>query len=144
MNKRKLISRNTFLRMLAGLILGSTAWIWFRLSGFQTERENRMEFRHGNDIPLGISYFEKYYLFRNDQGVRAFLTQCTHAGCRIVTGSGNVLNCNCHGSKFEAETGKPLKGPAIKPLTELECRFDEKNGQWVVRLQPVVYASSLS
>jgi Rieske Fe-S protein len=103
-----------------------------------------MEFRHGNDIPLGISYFEKYYLFRNDQGVRAFLTQCTHAGCRIVTGSGNELNCNCHGSKFEAETGKPLKGPAIKPLTELECRFDEKNGQWVVRLQPVVYASSLS
>lgn len=137
MSKQKRISRNTFFCMFSGLILGLIVWIWYRLSGFQTELESRMEFRHGNDIPLGISYFEKYYLIRTENSLRAFSTTCTHAGCRIGKGNGNSLQCNCHGSRFEAETGKPLKGPAIKPLLEFECRFDEKNGQWVVRMKPI-------
>jgi len=135
MGSQKLISRNSFFRIVAGLVLGLVAWLWYRLSGFQTERESRMEFRHGNDIPLGISYFEKYYLIRTENSLRAFSTTCTHAGCRIGKGNETSLQCSCHGSRFEAETGNPLKGPAIKPLQEFECSFDEKAGQWVVRLQ---------
>ncbi|HAQ18279.1 MAG TPA: hypothetical protein DCR40_03485 [Prolixibacteraceae bacterium] len=137
MQKQKNISRKIFIRSLAGLSLSFVAWIWYQISNFQTERESRTEFRHGQDIPLGISYFGKYYLIRTENSLRAFSTACTHAGCRIGTNNGNSLQCSCHGSRFEAETGKPLKGPAIKPLKELECRFDEKNGQWLVRLQPV-------
>ncbi len=83
---------------------------------------------------MGISFFEKYYLYRTDNSIRAFLTKCTHAGCRIGANTGNLLQCNCHGSQFDAKTGNPLKGPAIKPLQEIECQFDEKSGQWVVRL----------
>jgi len=137
MSKQNTISRITFFRMVTGLILGLVVWIWYRLSGFQSERESRMEFRHGNDIPLGISYFEKYYLIRTENSVRAFSTTCTHAGCRIGKGNETSLQCSCHGSRFDAATGKPLKGPAIKPLQEFECRFDEKDGQWVVRLMLV-------
>jgi Rieske Fe-S protein len=137
MSNKKLVSRKTFIRIVAGLILGLVVWIWNKLAGFQTERESRMEFRHGNDIPLGISYFEKYYLIRTENSLRAFSTACTHAGCRIGKGNGNTLQCNCHGSRFDAETGKPLKGPAIKPLQEFECRFDAKTGQWVVRLKNI-------
>jgi Rieske Fe-S protein len=121
--------------MFSGLILGLIVWILYRLSGFQNERENNLEFRHGKDLPMGVSYFEKYYLFRQKDMVRAFSTTCTHAGCRIGKNSGAVLQCSCHGSQFEAETGKPLRGPAIKPLTELDCRYDEKNGQWVVKFR---------
>lgn len=141
MGRQKLISRNSFFRIVAGLVLGLVAWLWYRISGFETERETRMEFRHGNDIPLGVSYFEKYYLIRTENSVRAFSTTCTHAGCRIGKGNETSLQCSCHGSRFEAETGKPLKGPAIKPLQEFECRFDEKTGQWVVRLQAVTTLS---
>ena len=137
MENQKQITRNTFIRVVSGLILGLVAWIWFRLSGFQTDRENNMEFRHGQDIPMGISYFDKYYLYRTDHSVRAFLTKCTHAGCRIGANTGKILQCNCHGSQFDAKTGKPLKGPAIKPLQEIECRFDETKGQWVVSLRPM-------
>ena len=144
MGKQKSISRNLFLKIVTGLILGLVAWIWYNLTNFQTEQENSLEFRHGQDIPMGISYFEKYYLIRTENSLRAFSTTCTHAGCRIGKGNGNSLQCNCHGSRFEAETGKPLKGPAIKPLQEFECRFDEKNGQWVVRMKPVVSKLSLS
>ena len=142
MEKQKSISRNSFLRIVTGLILGLVAWIWYNLTNFQTERENSMEFRHSRDIPMGISYFDKYYLYRTDHSVRAFLTKCTHAGCRIGANTGTILICNCHSSQFDAETGKPLKGPAIKPLQEIECRFDEKNGQWVLRMRPVVGKSS--
>jgi Rieske Fe-S protein len=135
MPKSKNISRKLFVRSLAALCLGFMVWIWYRLSSFQTEREGRMEFRHGNYIPLGISYFDKYYLYRTKNSLRAFSTTCTHAGCLIGNGDETSLQCNCHGSRFEAATGNPLKGPAIKPLQEFECRFDEKTGQWVVRLQ---------
>jgi Rieske Fe-S protein len=135
MEKQKLITRKSFFRIGTTLIFGLVVWIWHRLSVVQTERENRLEFRHGKDFPLGISYFEKYYIFRNDRSVRAFLTKCTHAGCRIGTNTGTILQCNCHGSQFDAETGNPLKGPAIKPLQEIECLFDTKTMQWVVRMK---------
>jgi Rieske Fe-S protein len=133
--KQKQISRISFFQIVSVAILGFITWIWYRLSVFQTEHENNMEFRHGQDIPMGISYFEKYYLYRNNKLVRAFLTRCTHAGCRIGKNTGNILQCNCHGSQFDAETGRPLKGPAMKPLQEIECLFDEKNEQWVVKLK---------
>lgn len=137
MTKQKDISRKIFIRSIAGLSLGLAVWTWYRITDFQTEREGRMEFRHGQDIPLGISYFGKYYLFRSENSLRAFSTTCTHAGCRIGKNNGNLLQCSCHGSQFEAETGKPLKGPAIKPLQELDCRFDNKSGQWIVRFKPM-------
>jgi Rieske Fe-S protein len=137
MEKQKTITRNSFIHIVTGLILGLVAWIWIKITNFQTEQENSLEFRHGQDIPMGISFFEKYYLYRTKNSVRAFLTKCTHAGCRINTSTGSLLQCNCHGSQFDAETGKPLKGPAIKPLQEIECKFDNANSLWVVRLKPI-------
>ena len=133
MEIQKRISRKIFIRWTTRLILGFTLWVWYRLTNFQSGRENKMEFVHGWDIPLGISYFGKYYLYHTENSTRAFSTSCTHAGCRIGKGNTDILQCSCHGSQFEAKTGKPLKGPAIKPLFELECRFNAKSGQWVVK-----------
>ena len=133
MDKQKRISRKIFVRWTAGLILGIALWIWHLITNFQSESENRLEFRHGKDIILGISYFEKYYIFGTENSVRAFSTICTHAGCRIGKGSANTLQCNCHGSQFDGETGKPIKGPAIRTLQELECQFDDKSGQWIIK-----------
>ena len=133
METQKRISRKIFIRWTTRVIVGLTLWIWYRLSRFQNEQEKGIEFAHGNDIPLGISYHGRYYLFRTKDSIRAFSTTCTHAGCRIGRGSGDTLQCSCHGSQFEGMSGKPLKGPAIKPLRELECRFNGKTGQWIVK-----------
>lgn len=141
MKKRPALSRRSFFKLLAGLGTAFMALIWWRLSQFQTGKESRLEFRHSSGIPLGVSYFGKYYLFRNATTVRAFSTTCTHAGCRLGKANAGFLQCSCHGSKFDAETGKPVKGPAVKTLQELECYFDEKSGQWIVKLQPNVYKS---
>ncbi|MEW2138350.1 Rieske (2Fe-2S) protein [Streptomyces sp. NPDC005409] len=59
----------------------------------------------------------------------AFSAQCTHAGCvldKIVEGEGN---CPCHGSRFDAATGKVVKGPATDPLPAVPVKVE--NGKLI-------------
>lgn len=53
-------------------------------------------------------------LFRNDEGVYAVSTVCTHLGC-IVKPAPDGFHCPCHGSRFAAD-GTVTKGPAPQPL----------------------------
>jgi Rieske Fe-S protein len=53
---------------------------------------------------------------RPTQGtVVCFSAVCTHEGCTVEP-SGAMLECPCHGSVFDALTGKVLQGPAALPL----------------------------
>jgi Rieske Fe-S protein len=52
------------------------------------------------------------------QQVVCFSAICTHEGC-VVQPSGTTLNCPCHGSRFDALTGKVLQGPAARPLPKI-------------------------
>jgi cytochrome b6-f complex iron-sulfur subunit len=45
----------------------------------------------------------------------AFSAKCTHMGCTVAP-SGAKLQCPCHGSQFDALTGKVEHGPAKAPL----------------------------
>jgi cytochrome b6-f complex iron-sulfur subunit len=56
-------------------------------------------------------------VFRDDQGVYALSTVCTHLGC-IVKQEENGFQCPCHGSRF-ARDGEVIKGPAPKALAWL-------------------------
>ena len=135
MDKQTLLSRNSFLKLITGLGTGLFLWTWYRLGESQELQESQVEFRHSVDIPLGVNHFGKYYLYRKGDTVLAFSTTCTHAGCRIGKAGNDILRCGCHGSRFEAATGKPMQGPALHPLQQLDCRFDSNNNQWVVKLQ---------
>ncbi|EME98884.1 Rieske (2Fe-2S) protein [Streptomyces mobaraensis NBRC 13819 = DSM 40847] len=53
---------------------------------------------------------------------RAFSAVCTHAGCVVSKIEDSVAVCHCHGSKFDANTGKVLHGPASVPLPEVPVR----------------------
>jgi cytochrome b6-f complex iron-sulfur subunit len=53
-------------------------------------------------------------LFRDDEGVYAISTVCTHLGC-IVKDTPDGFECPCHGSRFAAD-GSVRKGPAPRPL----------------------------
>jgi cytochrome b6-f complex iron-sulfur subunit len=48
----------------------------------------------------------------------AFSAICTHMGCTVKP-AGKELHCPCHGSKYDASTGKVLHGPAPKPLPKV-------------------------
>ncbi|MFI1012200.1 Rieske (2Fe-2S) protein [Streptomyces sp. NPDC020965] len=50
---------------------------------------------------------------------KAFLAQCTHAGCPLDKVEELEGNCPCHGSRFDVTTGKVLVGPATVPLHEV-------------------------
>jgi Rieske Fe-S protein len=54
-----------------------------------------------------------------DGALKAFSTICTHAGCAINKLQGTTLVCPCHGSEFDATTGKVVQSPATQPLEEL-------------------------
>lgn len=54
---------------------------------------------------------------------KAFSAKCTHKGCPVKP-SGKELECPCHGSRFEAATGKVLGGPAEAPLGAFKVRVE--------------------
>jgi cytochrome b6-f complex iron-sulfur subunit len=65
----------------------------------------------------GVPYIPKgrsVALFRDEEGVYAISTICTHLGC-IVQPEPDGFHCPCHGSRFALD-GSLLKGPAPKPL----------------------------
>ncbi|MGW2032833.1 Rieske (2Fe-2S) protein [Streptomyces sp. NPDC001356] len=57
-----------------------------------------------------------------DGTLKAYSTICTHAGCPINKLRGTTLVCPCHGSEFDAVTGKVVQAPATEPLTELPVK----------------------
>ncbi|MEU9973087.1 Rieske 2Fe-2S domain-containing protein [Streptomyces sp. NPDC051014] len=57
-----------------------------------------------------------------DGALKAYSTICTHAGCAINKLQGTTLVCPCHGSQFDALTGKVVQSPATEPLNELPVK----------------------
>ncbi|MEW2286448.1 Rieske (2Fe-2S) protein [Streptomyces sp. NPDC047841] len=79
-----------------------------------------------NEVPKGGA---KLYRDHNvvvsraeDGTLKAYSTICTHAGCPINKLRGTTLVCPCHGSEFDAVTGKVVQAPATEPLTELSVK----------------------
>ncbi|MER5473446.1 Rieske 2Fe-2S domain-containing protein [Streptomyces sp. NPDC002685] len=73
---------------------------------------------------------ENVVVSRAENGsLKAFSSICTHAGCAINKLEGMTLVCPCHGSEFDAATGKVLRAPATVPLHELSV--EAKDGKIV-------------
>ncbi|WP_375482836.1 ubiquinol-cytochrome c reductase iron-sulfur subunit [uncultured Jatrophihabitans sp.] len=47
-----------------------------------------------------------------------FSAICTHQGCTVKP-KGKEFDCPCHGSRYDATTGKVLGGPAPSPLPKI-------------------------
>jgi nitrite reductase/ring-hydroxylating ferredoxin subunit len=55
----------------------------------------------------------------------AFSDICTHRQCNLTSGGeidGTVIDCECHGSRFDMKTGEVLEGPATEPIAVFEVR----------------------
>ena len=73
-------------------------------------------------------------VFKDDGGVFAISTACTHLGC-IVRHSAEGFECPCHGSRF-AHDGTVLQGPAPQALRWL--KVSASGEQWIVDAAAVV------
>jgi len=60
----------------------------------------------------------KLLLTRSGSTVTALSAKCTHQGCTVAP-KNNVLQCPCHGSRFQPGTGAVLNGPAAAPLPKV-------------------------
>ena len=54
----------------------------------------------------------------------AFSAICTHEGCVVNLPVNGVLDCLCHGSRFDASNGRVLTGPAGMPLQQFQTSFN--------------------
>ena len=66
-----------------------------------------------------------------DQGLRAFDSKCTHAGCN-VSYEVDAFRCHCHGGVYDLN-GINIGGPPPAPLTELRA-FEEDGVLYVARM----------
>jgi cytochrome b6-f complex iron-sulfur subunit len=69
-------------------------------------------------------------IFRDEKGIYAISTVCTHLGCIVSYDAEEGFECPCHGSTFTAD-GTVTKGPAPAPLPWMEVSM-LPSGQLVV------------
>lgn len=78
--------------------------------------------------------FHEDFIVVNEQGqTKVFSSHCTHLGCIINKSHEGQILCPCHGSAFDT-SGKPLKGPAVRPLEELAFSIDQSTNQITVEI----------
>jgi arsenite oxidase small subunit len=57
--------------------------------------------------------------------LKAYSSVCTHLRCIVrYNEANNVIQCLCHGGKFDPYTGNVLSGPPKKPLPEVNISVD--------------------
>lgn len=84
----------------------------------------------------GVNYGIEVILVRlSEEEFVCFSSMCTHAHCsgeKMSMPMGNydgfrVISCECHGSQFDPfQNGKPIDGPAEKPLKQFDTEFDKE------------------
>ncbi len=72
----------------------------------------------GNQAVLLVNLKGNYYAIRN---------VCTHAGCLLSDGdlNGEIVQCECHGSRFNVKTGEVVGGPAKKPEQTFKVQIEK-------------------
>jgi nitrite reductase/ring-hydroxylating ferredoxin subunit len=62
-----------------------------------------------------------------DGTLHAFDDTCTHQGCSLAEGEleETIVECPCHGSRFDIRTGEAVRGPATDPVDVFDVREAE-------------------
>lgn len=61
--------------------------------------------------------------------VHAFTSTCTHQGCTVGYNAGaKLVQCPCHGSRYDPTSGAVIRGPAPKALTPVPVMVDTAAG----------------
>ncbi len=125
--------RRRFLRWLGGLTVASTAgMIVTPIVGFLVPAAGANEASGGKvlvgttaEIPAGggkvVAMGSKPAIVVADGGgYKAFSAICTHLGCVVSWNDlSGVIECPCHGGKFNPSSGAVVGGPPPTPLTPI-------------------------
>jgi Rieske Fe-S protein len=132
----KTFSRKAFLRLSAFTVTAGFIVLWQMLTGRQKQLNEEPVSNRINTVKLGsgVFLFDKFIIFKSADGIKVFSNKCTHAGCRINRETDGKLICPCHGSKYDAATGKVLQGPAGLSLPQIPFSTDVKTGEIIVKI----------
>ncbi len=127
------MKRRTFLSITGIITSFGFLYLLERLVSRQDEILKREKVnRIKNPAINGITFYKDFYVTYNGKSLKAFSTRCTHAGCRLSQEINGIIICPCHGSRFDAMTGRVLSGPAFRPLNPMICKYDASSGEWVI------------
>ncbi len=104
-----------FAAFLAGSAAASAR---FMLPNVLYEPSQRFKVGKLKEIPLGVTINKenRVWVIRDDTGVYALWSRCTHLGCTPNWFPADQrFRCPCHGSNFNNQ-GDVIAGPAPKPL----------------------------
>lgn len=74
-----------------------------------------------------------FILFDKADKTWALSRRCTHLGCKVhYLEDKDIIQCPCHHSQFDPQTGQPLKGPAKKELSALEVEKRNSSPFYVI------------
>ena len=74
-----------------------------------------------------------FILFDRNDKCWALSRKCTHLGCKLnYNEDSDILECPCHQSRFNVETGEVVQGPARKALTFLPVEKRQEDPLYVV------------
>lgn len=81
-----------------------------------------------SEVPVGggvILSDQKIVLTQATEGdFKAFTAVCTHSGNTVTGVNDSMIECDFHGSRFDAATGEVLNGPANDALAEIAITVD--------------------
>lgn len=128
MKTGKKISRRGFITAIGYVITALFAGIWLVMTRRTISlKEPGSVTLPMNSIGEGVSFHGDVVCYKNENDLKFYSSRCTHLGCQLNQGTNERINCPCHGSQFDAISGKVLRGPASKPLVSLEYEIDAKS-----------------
>lgn len=136
LDKDRFINRKAFLRLATYAFATAFVALWSIMTGKSKQLSEQPVDRRINIAKLGtgIFLFNKYIIVKSASSIKVFSNKCTHAGCRINQEMEGQLVCPCHGSRYDAFTGKVLQGPAGLPLSTIPFIMDLKTGEITIKI----------
>jgi len=61
----------------------------------------------------------------SDQSFVAYAAQCTHWGAEVELPHKGIMVCPFHGSRYDADDGSDVEGPAVEALPNYSIFFDK-------------------
>lgn len=119
------LNRKEFIKGLMYLMLLPLLYILNRMvTDHKRFGSFKRELRLNNNIPNGLSISNEVIFYKTNKELKVYSARCTHLGCKINQIEDDEIVCPCHGSRYNTE-GKPIKGPSIKKLEELDFELDQ-------------------
>ena len=127
--RRRLLSFlgwSSFASFCGGVSIGSLRFFFPRILYEPAQQfiAGKPEDYQVGEVSTRMKKEQRVWMIRNEQGIYALISVCTHLGCTPIWHSNeNRIKCPCHGSNFLVD-GQNIAGPAPSPLFRAAVSLD--------------------